>query len=83
MSSDAALPHDGRIRGVGIVGRDDCLRKLNEALDEVRAGTPVVALVHGGSGMGKTTPQRGEGGGAMQADLVDGQSSIFRVLAGM
>ncbi|MBK6313770.1 MAG: ATP-binding protein [Blastocatellia bacterium] len=40
---------------MGIVGRDDCLRKLNEALDEVRAGTPVVALVHGGSGMGKTT----------------------------
>jgi serine/threonine protein kinase len=37
-----------------IIGRERQLRALFEALDEVREGCGVLALCHGGSGMGKT-----------------------------
>ena len=39
---------------LGLVGRDDSLRRLSRALDRAAAGRPVVAVVAGETGVGKT-----------------------------
>jgi eukaryotic-like serine/threonine-protein kinase len=44
----------GGVPAVAFVGRETHLWALDEGLDEVTRGGTVVAMVHGGSGMGKT-----------------------------
>jgi len=45
---------DGMGDRLGLVGRDDSLRRLSRALDRAAAGRPVVAVVAGETGVGKT-----------------------------
>ncbi len=45
----------GGPRRAAFVGRESHLRRLGEALAEARAGKTVLALLHGPSGMGKST----------------------------
>lgn len=55
MRAPTALPTGGRLFGVELLERDGSLADLDALLEEARGGSGVIALVHGETGIGKTS----------------------------